>query len=107
MNAQDAIEKLREKQLAMMLEAQKMEQRAEQLQSIAECQDPQGGGYRWQVVRVDLNDDKMKVNRIKLICEKSGVEVEAILVHPPPLTIADGDDDIELSEFLSERREEE
>ena len=104
MNAQDAIEKLREKQLAMMLEAQKMEQRAEQLQAIAICQDE---GYHWQVVRVDLNDDKMKVNRVKLICEKSGVEVDAVLVHPPPLTIADGDDDIELSEFLSERSGEE
>ena len=104
MNAQDAIEKLREKQLAMMLEAQKMEQRAEQLQAIAICQDE---GYHWRVVRVDLNDDKMKVNRVKLICKKSGVAVDAVLVHPPPLTIADGDDDIELSEFLSERREEE
>ena len=106
MNAQDAIEKLREKQLAMMLEAQKMEQRAEQLQAIAICQDE---GYHWQVVRVDLNDDKMKANRIVLKCAKSSVEVDAVLVHPPPLVMNDeyGYDSIELSEFLSERREEE
>ena len=107
MNAKDAIIKLRAKQQEMMLEAQEMEQRAELLQSIAECQDPQGGGYRWGVVRTDLSDDGMRMNRIKLICEKSGVEVDAVLVHPPPLTIADGDDDIELREFLSERSEEE
>ena len=51
----------------------------------------------------------MKANRIVVKCAKSGVRIEAILVHPPPLTILDDDaeNDIELSEFLSERREEE
>ena len=109
MNAQDAIEKLRERQLAMTLEAQMMEKHASRLQSIAECQDPQGGGYHWNVKRIDLDNDGMKANRIVVKCAKSGVRIEAILVHPPPLTILDDDaeNDIELSEFLSERREEE
>lgn len=109
MNAKDAIEELRQKQEAMMLEAQMMEKRASRLQSIAECQDPQGGGYHWNVQRIDLDNDGMKANRIVIKCAKSGVRIEAILVHPSPLTILDDDaeNDIELSEFLSERREEE
>ena len=109
MNAQDAIEELRQKQEAMMLEAQMMEKRASRLQSIAECQDPQGGGYHWNVQRIDLDNDGMKANRIVVKCAKSGVRIEAILVHPTPLMMSDeyGYDTIELSEFLSERREEE
>ena len=106
MNAKDAIEELRERQLAMTLEAQMMEKRASRLQAIAECQDPQGGGYRWVTSRVDLTNDGMKANRIVLKCAKSGVRIEAILVHPPPLTILDEwEKDIELNEFLSEKRE--
>jgi len=109
MKADKAIKKMRQKQEAMMLEAQMMERRASRLQSIAECQDPQGGGYRWVTRRVDLTDDGMKAKRIVLKCAKSGVRIEAILVYPPPLTIMDDDaeNDIELSEFLSEGDEEE
>ena len=109
MNAQAAIEELRQKQEAMMLEAQMMENRASRLQSIAECQDPQGGGYHWNVQRIDLDNAGMKANRIVVKCAKSGVRIEAILVHPTPLMMSDeyGYDTIELSEFLSERREEE
>ena len=56
-----------------------------------------------------MTDDGMKAKRIVLKCAKSGVRIEAILVHPPPLTIMDDDaeNDIELSEFLSEGDEEE
>jgi len=105
MNAHEAIEKIIEKQKEMMKQAEEMEKRAEQLQSIAECQDPQGGGYRWSVVRTDLSDDGMRMNRIRLICKKSGVQVDAILVNSPRLTIADGDDDIELSVFIGGEEE--
>jgi hypothetical protein len=108
MKANEAIEKLKIRQEEMMREANEMERRAKELQAIAECQDPQGGGYRWKVVEVDLSHDKMKANRIRLICERSHVQIDALLNHPqPPLTIMSGDDDIALSDYLSEGDEEE
>jgi len=105
MKANEAIDKLKIRQEEMMREANRMAMRAQELQAIAECQDPQGGGYRWGVVSVELNDDKMKVNRIRLICKKSHVQIDAVLVNPPPLTIMSGDEDIELSVYLGDEEE--
>ena len=105
MKANEAIDKLKIRQEEMMREANKMARRAKELQAIAECQDT---GYRWKVVEVDLSHDKMKANRIRLICEKSHVQIDALLNHPqPPLTVMSGDDDIALSDYLSEGGEEE
>ena len=105
MKADKAIEKLKLRQEQMMREADEMARRAEQLRAIAECQHPQGGGYRWKVLSVELNDDTMKANRIKLICEKSRVQIDAILINPPPLTVMTGDEDTELSVYLGVEEE--
>tara|TARA_R100001509_G_scaffold114786_1_gene69838 strand:+ start:299 stop:610 length:312 start_codon:yes stop_codon:yes gene_type:complete len=103
MNAEDAIEKIRKRQQQLIDEAQKMSDRAERLQTIAECQDPQGGGYRWEAVRVDLTGDEMKAERIYLQCAKSGIRIEAIMIHPTPLIV---DQETTLREFLEGDEEE-
>jgi hypothetical protein len=102
MKANEAIDKLKIRQEEMMREANKMARRAKELQAIAECQDI---GYRWKVVEVDLSHDKMKANRIRLICEKSHVQIDAILINPPPLTVMTGDEDTELSVYLGGEEE--
>ena len=105
MKANKAIVKLKIKQEEMMREANRMAARAKELQAIAECQE---NGYLWSVVEVDLSHDKMKANRIRLICKKSHVQIDALLNHPqPPLTLMSEDDDIVLSDYLSEGGEEE
>ena len=104
MKANEAIEKIRRKQEEMMKEAEEMEIRAEQLQAIAECQNPQGGGYQWQVGEVILTEDGMKAKKVELFCYKSHVQIIADLVPPAPLLI---DEETELRDFLSDGDEEE
>ena len=76
MKANKAIEKLKEKQRQMMREAKEMTYRADKLQAIAECQDPQGGGYQWQVSEIVFTDCLMKVKHLRMFCIKTGVSFE-------------------------------
>jgi|TARA_R100000084_G_C4594884_1_gene120240 hypothetical protein len=59
-----------------MRQAQELAYRADKLQSIAECQDPQGGGYRWVVSEIEYTDDMMKVKHLRMFCPKTGVSFE-------------------------------
>ena len=102
MNAHEAIEKIIQKQKEMMKQAEEMERRAEKLKAISVAQD---SGYNWYVQRVDLNDDQMKVNRIQLICADTGAKVDAVLIHPPPITIGSGEEEVELSVFIGGEEE--
>lgn len=102
MKANEAIEKLKMKQEQMMKEAEEMERRAEKLKAISVAQD---SGYNWYVQRVDLNDDQMKANRIQLICADTGAKIDAVLVHPPPITIGSDDEEVELSVFIGGEEE--
>tara|TARA_R100000388_G_scaffold92169_2_gene74878 strand:- start:1262 stop:1570 length:309 start_codon:yes stop_codon:yes gene_type:complete len=99
--ANEAIEKIRRKQEQMMKEAEEMEIRAEQLQSIAECQNR---GYQWQVGKVILTEDGMKAKKVELFCYESHVQIIADLVPPAPLLV---DEKTELRDFLSDGDEEE
>lgn len=76
MKAYKAIEKMKEKQRQMMKEASEMAYRADKLQAIAECQDPQGGGYQWQVADIIFTDCLMKVKHLRMFCIKTGVSFE-------------------------------
>tara|TARA_A100001201_G_scaffold13925_1_gene16982 strand:- start:515 stop:838 length:324 start_codon:yes stop_codon:yes gene_type:complete len=76
MKANEAIEIIKEKQREMMREAQRMTERADKLQAIAECQDPQGGGYRWHVSEIEYTDCLMKVKHLRMFCVKTGVSFE-------------------------------
>ena len=89
MKANEAIEKLKIKQEQMMREAQIMTERADKLQSIAECQDAQGGGYQWKVSEIEYTDCLMKVKHLRMFCIKTGVSFELkpnhnISVNGPP-----------------------
>lgn len=102
MKADEAIEKLKIKQEQMMREAEQMTRRAELLQAIATAQE---NGYNWYVQKVYLSEDQMKVNRIRLISADTGAKIDAILVHPPPITIGSDDEEVELSVFIGGEEE--
>tara|TARA_R100000406_G_scaffold23452_3_gene14917 strand:+ start:3614 stop:3955 length:342 start_codon:yes stop_codon:yes gene_type:complete len=76
LKADEAIEIIKEKQKEMMREAQRMSERADKLQAIAECQDLQGGGYQWQVSEIVFTDCLMKVKHLRMFCVKTGVSFE-------------------------------
>tara|TARA_R100001509_G_scaffold69400_1_gene38522 strand:- start:545 stop:853 length:309 start_codon:yes stop_codon:yes gene_type:complete len=102
MNAHEAIEKIKQMQKEMMKKAEEMAKRADKLKAISVAQD---NGYNWYVQRVDLNDDQMKANRIQLICADTGAKIDAVLVHPPPITIGSDDEEVELSVFIGGEEE--
>ena len=103
MNAKDAIEELRERQLAMTLEAQMMEKRASRLQAIAECQDPQGGGYQWQVADIIYTDCLMKVKHLRMFCIKTGVsfELKPMVVTPEYGLLMLDNENMSLEEYIN------
>ena len=76
MKANKAIEQLKLRQEQMMREAHEMTRRAELLQAIAECQDPQGGDYRWYVSEIEYTDCLMAVTHLRIACQKTGVSFE-------------------------------
>ena len=101
MKADKAIEKLKEKQRQMMKEASEMAYRAEKLQAIAECQDPQGGGYQWQVADIIFTDCLMKVKHLRMFCIKTGVSFELKPNHSTNGLLMLDNENMSLEEYIN------
>lgn len=101
MKANEAIEKLKQKQRQMMREASEMTYRAEKLQAIAECQDPQGGGYRWIVSEIEYTDCLMKVKHLRLFCTKTEVSFELKANHSDNGLLMLDNDNMSLEEYIN------
>tara|TARA_R100001509_G_scaffold163668_1_gene138793 strand:+ start:2775 stop:3083 length:309 start_codon:yes stop_codon:yes gene_type:complete len=102
MKADEAIEIIKEKQKEMMREAQRMTERAEKLQAIAECQE---GGYQWHVSKIEYTDCLMKVKHLRVFCIKTGVSFELIPINDGyPMLMLD-DDNMSLKEYIGGEEE--
>tara|TARA_Y100001937_G_C7070274_1_gene308032 strand:+ start:762 stop:1085 length:324 start_codon:yes stop_codon:yes gene_type:complete len=99
MKADEAIEKLKQKQMEMMRQAEAMTWRADKLKAIAECQED---GYRWSISEIEFTDCLMKVKHLRLFCTKTEVSFEVTPINDGfPMLMLDNDN-MSLKEYIND-----
>jgi len=100
MNAEDALEQLRQQQAKMVRQAQEMEERAVLLQKLSACFLQ---GFKWRLAYT-VDETEERVGGIRLVCERSGAWCEHMRGNPNEkaglIMVSFNDVDYTLQEFF-------
>ena len=81
----------------LLMQAKSIEERANKLKAIAECQE---NGYHWRVSEIEFTDDLLKVQHLRLLCTKTGVSFEFTPINDGYSMLMLDNDNMSLEEFL-------